>query len=180
MGAGTLDPLGDGRANRVPIEEDWPELLHLAFSIRAGAAPPLGIPHRIAAFPRRGALDRTRRGIGRVEQRGILTRGRLHNLELRRRSRCNPGKGEGRHALTRAQGVKPRDEELVHVGPVECGNKALQTARLREHPRAPDMPPLNHIQFRVGQLGRSIHRRSGGGGEHRQQTVQHRHPSSRA
>jgi hypothetical protein len=180
MGAGTLDPLGDGRANCVPIEEDWSELLHLAFLIRAGAAPPSRIPHRIAAFPRRGALDRTRRGIGRVEQRGILTRGRLHDLELRRLSHRNPGKGGGRHALTRARGVEPRDEELAHVVPVGCGNKAFQTARLRDHPRAPGMSPLNHIQFRVGQLGRSIHRRSGGGGEDREQTVQHRHPSSRA
>ena len=98
---GVLKPLIGGAINCDLIDENWPEVLRLAASIKAGTVPPSVILKKIAAFPRQNALNRTFREIGRIE-RSIFTCDWLLDPDLRRRSHGNLNKGESRHALARA------------------------------------------------------------------------------
>lgn len=101
MAEGLPDAVLGGVINRAVIEENWPEVLRLTASIRAGTVPPSVILKKLAAFPRQNALHRALREMGRLE-RAIFTCDWLLDPELRRRSNGNLNKGESRHALARA------------------------------------------------------------------------------
>jgi TnpA family transposase len=98
---GIIGPLIGGAIDLKHIEENWPEVLRLAASIKIGTVLPSAILRKIAAYPRQNGLNKALREIGRLE-RTIFTCDWLLDLELRRHSHGNLNKGESRHALARA------------------------------------------------------------------------------
>jgi TnpA family transposase len=98
---GLLQSLIAGTVNAKLFEENWPEILRLAASVRAGTVAPSSLLKRLAAYPRQNALAKTLRNIGRIE-RTLFTLDWITDPALRRRSNAGLNKGEARNALARA------------------------------------------------------------------------------
>jgi len=98
---GLLQSLIAGTVSESLLEENWPEILRLASSVRAGTVAPSALLKRLAAYPRQNTLAKALRDIGRIE-RTLFTLDWITDPALRRRSNAGLNKGEARNALARA------------------------------------------------------------------------------
>ena len=85
---------------RLP-EQQLPEILRLASSIKQGAVTASLIMRKLSAYPRQNSLAVALREVGRIE-RTIFMLQWLRDPALRRRVNVGLNKGEARNALTRA------------------------------------------------------------------------------
>ncbi len=96
-----LDPLVGGLIDTAIIIEQWPALLRLAASIRAGTVAPSIILRKLAAAGKGNRLAAALRQVGRIERTGFMLDW-LSDPQLRQRSHAGLNKGEAMNALRRA------------------------------------------------------------------------------
>ena len=90
-----------GPINVRQIRAHWDEILRLATSIRQGSVTASLMVGKLASYPRQNGLAVALRELGRIE-RSLFILDWLQNVDLRRRTRDELNKSEGRHALARA------------------------------------------------------------------------------
>lgn len=87
--------------NEKLITDGWPDMLRAAASMAARVVVPSQYLRKLAAYPRRNALARAWREVGRIE-RTLFTLDWLLDLTLQRRAQISLNKGEAHHALKNA------------------------------------------------------------------------------
>lgn len=98
---GPLAPMIGGTIDIDLIRENWPEILLLGASLRAGTVAPSIILKKLASYPRQNQLALALRELGRLE-RTLFTLDWISQPDLRLRSHAGLNKGEARNALARA------------------------------------------------------------------------------
>ena len=83
------------------IREQWPDVLRLVSSIKAGHVAPSVMLRKLAAYERQNQLDIALQEIGKIE-RTLFMLDWLESAELRRRCHAGLNNSEQRHALTQA------------------------------------------------------------------------------
>jgi TnpA family transposase len=96
-----LSPLIGGSLNLRLIEQQFPELVRLAASIKQGTVTASLILRKLGSYPRQNSLALALRELGRIE-RTLFTLHWLQDPALRRRVQIGLNKGEARNALARA------------------------------------------------------------------------------
>ena len=96
-----LEPLVGGTINTTLIRDHWPDLLHLAASIKSGTVSASLMLRKLGAYPRQNGLARALRELGRLQRTQYILDW-LNNPDLRRRTTAGLNKGEARNALARA------------------------------------------------------------------------------
>ncbi|WP_420011431.1 Tn3 family transposase [Tateyamaria sp.] len=82
------------------IIDNWPEILRLATSIKAGTTTASSILKSLSAYPRQNGLAIALRELGRLE-RTLFALEWMRSLELRKRTSASLARGEARNALAR-------------------------------------------------------------------------------
>lgn len=83
------------------IRAHWHDIPRLAASIKQGTVAASLMLRKLGSYPRQNGLAVTLRELGRIE-RTLFALDWMQNVELRRRMRIGPNKGEARNALARA------------------------------------------------------------------------------
>ena len=96
-----LSALIGGSLNLKLIEQQFPELVRLAASIKQGTVTASLILRKLGSYPRQNSLALALRELGRIE-RTLFTLYWLQDPALRRRVQVGLNKGEARNALARA------------------------------------------------------------------------------
>lgn len=95
-----MAPFIGGTIKAGHIIDNWPEILRLATSIKAGTTTASAILKSLSAYPRQNGLAIALRELGRFE-RTLFALEWMRSLKLRKRTSASLARGEARNALAR-------------------------------------------------------------------------------